>query len=543
MAKHHKTYSREEEYHQRLQTFASNWRKINAHNNGNHTFKMAVNQFSDMSFAEIKHKYLWSEPQNCSATKSNYLRGTGPYPPSMDWRKKGHFVSPVKNQGTVGLASEHGLTRPTPSFHQLERDVKEETGGGQHEPGDCGQNETRGGKVREGSTNGTLGPPSAGNSGEKRSQLKIEQEEGQKTAEWGGDQGACGSCWTFSTTGALESAIAIATGKMLSLAEQQLVDCAQDFNNHGCQGYVPDQEGPKTSPHFPLIASTGSRYTPTTVPGGEVASHGLVSAGTGQGWNPSPGLCPLSTISPGSHSTARSASPATKASESVANGINRGSSTITRHHPNLKSTLRGRVDLSMNSLKFKPPQLVTPCEREATVDQGWSSPGPAFPAHSKQAARTNDRIYHTGSTYRVRESCLGSTCPGSMAMAMTVPWLMLLTVVWGCALLTGRLALRGLCPTEAHLDCSLNSGLSETPSATGTCPTKTPACQGRHLARAGSRLYQNNRRGLPSQAFEYILYNKGIMGEDTYPYQGKDPSLLHHPTFPAPLPPAMSTIL
>lgn len=28
-------------------------------------------------------------------------------------------------------------------------------------------------------------------------------------------------------------------------------------------------------------------------------------------------------------------------------------------------------------------------------------------------------------------------------------------------------------------------------------------------------------RGLPSQAFEYILYNKGIMGEDTYPYRGR----------------------
>lgn len=28
-------------------------------------------------------------------------------------------------------------------------------------------------------------------------------------------------------------------------------------------------------------------------------------------------------------------------------------------------------------------------------------------------------------------------------------------------------------------------------------------------------------RGLPSQAFEYIRYNKGIMGEDTYPYKGQ----------------------
>ncbi|EQB78841.1 pro-cathepsin H-like protein [Camelus ferus] len=54
-------------------------------------------------------------------------------------------------------------------------------------------------------------------------------------------KGGCGSCWTFSTTGALESAVAIATGKLLSLAEQQLVDCAQNFNNHGCQGGLPSQ--------------------------------------------------------------------------------------------------------------------------------------------------------------------------------------------------------------------------------------------------------------------------------------------------------------
>lgn len=36
--------------------------------------------------------------QNCSATKGNFLRSSGPYPDSIDWRKKGNFVTPVKNQ-------------------------------------------------------------------------------------------------------------------------------------------------------------------------------------------------------------------------------------------------------------------------------------------------------------------------------------------------------------------------------------------------------------------------------------------------------------
>ncbi|CAO2842029.1 unnamed protein product [Amaranthus hypochondriacus] len=55
------------------------------------------------------------------------------------------------------------------------------------------------------------------------------------------NQGHCGSCWTFSTTGALEAAYAQAFRKNISLSEQQLVDCAQAFKNNGCNGGLPSQ--------------------------------------------------------------------------------------------------------------------------------------------------------------------------------------------------------------------------------------------------------------------------------------------------------------
>ncbi len=182
--KYNKVYDTIDEIKERYLIFHDNLAYIQEHNDGNHSYKLGVNQFADWSNDEFKtYVRQGSFGLGMKTTCPKAADMSGSYASSVDWRQQG-IVAPIQ------------------------------------------------------------------------------------------DQSSCGSCWTFSSSSAIEGAYAQKTGKFVKLSEQNLVDCAGlAYGSMGCNGGLMDgafnyvmANGIASEDSYPYTGKDGSckSFTPVT---------------------------------------------------------------------------------------------------------------------------------------------------------------------------------------------------------------------------------------------------------------------------------------
>jgi cathepsin L len=127
------------------------------------------------------------------------------------------------------------------------------------------------------------------------------------------NQGQCGSCWSFSSTGSIEGQHAISTGSLVSLSEQNLVDCSTAQGNQGCNGglmdqafqYVIQNNGIDTEASYPYTATGPNQcqFSASNV-GATIQSYKDIDSGSESGLQQAVGTVgPVSVAIDASHNS------------------------------------------------------------------------------------------------------------------------------------------------------------------------------------------------------------------------------------------------
>jgi len=124
------------------------------------------------------------------------------------------------------------------------------------------------------------------------------------------NQQQCGSCWAFSAVAGTEGANFLASGKLTSLSEQNLVDCSTAQGNQGCNGGLMTQAfdyieiaGIDSEASYPYTAQDGTCKFSTANVAGHVKSYSNVASGNEADLATTIGLGPTSVAIDASHNS------------------------------------------------------------------------------------------------------------------------------------------------------------------------------------------------------------------------------------------------